>query len=173
MRETLNEIMTEYIMLENEIIDMGGEITEEMEERLSDSEDKLDDKLDNYENFIRHLKWQTEYLKAQEKHYADRRKTMETSIKNLRDRLIYYMEYNKVDKHKTKNFNFSLGESTSWSVDEELLSDKDIENMCERNYATMVFKPHISVIKAEHKYTPEEELPSYIKLSTKKSIRIR
>jgi len=83
MSETLNELMSQYIMLENEIIDNGGELTEEMENKLADAESNFETKLDNYERFIRHLKGQINYLKEQEKHYSSRRRAMATIYQSI------------------------------------------------------------------------------------------
>jgi len=173
MSETLNELMSQYIMLENEIIDNGGELTEEMENKLADAESNFETKLDNYERFIRHLKGQINYLKEQEKHYSSRRRAMENSINNLKGRLIYVMDYMKVDKFKTANFNFSVGDSSSWVFDEDLCTTNELNTLIDSGHAVYQLKVSISAIKADNKYTPEEELPPYIKINKKRNIRVR
>ena len=171
-KKTLSELMQIYVEIENEIIDNGGEVTDEIEDKLASAESDVEEKVDNYEHFIRHLKGQIEYLKNQEKHYQTRRRTMENTIQKLRERLIYMLDYYKMPKLKTSTFNFKLGESHSWQIDSDKIDVAERERMIKNGYAEEVFKPHLSVIKADNKYTPEEELPEYIVITTKKTIRV-
>ena len=80
-KKSLNDILNDYQILENELISSNGEIDDDLENKLNLHEKELGDKLDGYEHFVRYLKGKIEYLKSMEIHYAKRRKVLENSIK--------------------------------------------------------------------------------------------
>ena len=65
-KKSLNDILNDYQILENELISSNGEINEDLENKLNLHEKELGDKLDGYEHFVRYLKGKIEYLKSME-----------------------------------------------------------------------------------------------------------
>ena len=65
-KKSLNDILNDYQILENELISSNGEINEDLENKLNLHEKELGDKLDGYEHFVRYLKGKIEYLKSRQ-----------------------------------------------------------------------------------------------------------
>ena len=172
MNKTLSEIIAEYVEIENNLINSGGEVTESIEDALDINEAEIGVKLDGYEKFIRHLKGQINFLKEQENHYKQRRQTLENSVKGLKLRMLYALDYIGAEKIKTDSFNYSIGESASWKVDEDV-DPLSKEQMIKNGLASVDFRANMTDVKRFYRNVPEERLPRWIKIKTKKGIRVR
>ena len=150
-KKTLNEILSNYQSLEMELIDNDGEITGNIEERLLINDLDLNQKLNGYEKFARYLKHQSEYLKSMESHYNKRRKIIENSIMKCKSSMINAMKITNQDKIKTEDFNFSIGKSKKWSLDESNLTEDLKYDLIKNGLAENNFKPFISEIKIKYK----------------------
>ena len=62
-KKTLNDILDDYHLIESKIIENNGELDQNLEELLHLNTCELGDKLDGYENFIKYLDGQIDYLK--------------------------------------------------------------------------------------------------------------
>ena len=62
--------------------------------------------MDGYEKFTRYLKHQSEYLKSMEEHYTRRRKAIDNSVKNLKERMVHAMKITNNRKIKQMNLIF-------------------------------------------------------------------
>ena len=121
---SLNDILSNYQSLELELIENGGELTEDLEKKICINSDELSDKMDGYEKFIRYLKNQSEYLQQMEQHYNKRRKAIENSIKRCKTSMINALKLTGKEKLKTNEFIFSISISKRWKINESNLDDK-------------------------------------------------
>ena len=169
-KKTLHDILKTYQEIEMKIIESEGEISETIEELLLLNSVELNDKLDGYEKFSRYLKGQVEYLKGMEDHYNKRRKVLEKSVKKCKDSMLEAMMLIGEDKLKTKEFNFSIGRSEKWEIDELLLSNDDKNQLISKGLAENNFKIILSEIKSSYK--SEEEIPEWINIVESNFIRV-
>lgn len=169
-KKTLNDILNNYVELEQELYESGGEINEDIESRLKINELELEDKLDRYEGFIRYQKGQIEYLKKQEQYFNAKRKSAENNVKRMRDRILFTMELVGKEKVKTMNHNFSTRETESWAINPIEFKPEDKLKLQELGFMSEP-KPLISELKRHYK--DDEVLPPYIKVTKKKGLTVR
>jgi hypothetical protein len=152
-----------------ELIDNDGEITGNIEERLLINDLDLNQKLNGYEKFARYLKHQSEYLKSMENHYNKRRKVIESSILKCKSSMINAMKMTNQDKIKTEDFNFSIGKSKKWSLDESNLTEDLKYDLIKNGLAENNFKPFISEIKTKYK---GKEIPDWVEILENEFLRV-
>ena len=88
---SLYDIDDQLRQLEQEIIDAGGVLDEDLEERLDDLLDRREAKMDGYIAVIRELETTAEAVKSEEKRLKKRRRALENSAQSLKDRLALVM----------------------------------------------------------------------------------
>ncbi len=169
-KQTLNDIIMEFVEIEQILIENGGELTNEVEDRLDQNAFDLDTKLDRYEGFIRYLKGQAEYLKKQEQYFNSKRKTAENTIIKMRERIMFAMIAVGKEKVKTMSHSFSTRETESWSINEVEFKPEDKLKLQELGFMSEP-KPLISELKKHYK--DNEVLPSYINVTKKKGLTVR
>ena len=166
---SLNDILSNYQSLELELIENGGELTEDLEKKICINSDELSDKMDGYEKFIRYLKNQSEYLQKMEQHYNKRRKVIENSIKRCKNSMINALKLTGKEKLKNNEFNFSISISKRWKINESNLDDKLKLLLVSKGLAEQSFKPMLTEIKNEYK---NKELPEWIEIIENDYIRV-
>ena len=166
---SLNDILSNYQSLELELIENGGELTEDLEKKICINSDELSDKMDGYEKFIRYLKNQSEYLQKMEKHYNKRRRVIENSIKRCKNSMINALKLTGKEKLKTNEFNFSISVSKRWKINESNLDDKLKLLLVSKGLAEQSFKPMLTEIKNEYK---NKELPEWLEIIENDYIRV-
>ena len=171
-KKTLNDILEDYQKIEMTIIDNEGEVNDNLEDLLELNKCELKDKLDGYENFVKYLDGQISYLKDMEAHYNKRRKILEKSIVRCKDSMVRALNFTDNLKVKTLNYNFSLCESESWSIDLENIDSTIKQQLIKKNLAELVFKPSISEIKSEYKELSDEKRPKWLLVEKKKYVRV-
>ena len=169
MKKTLNDILQNYQSIEVELIENNGEITDQIEKELHINESDLSNKMDGYEKFARYLKHQSEYLKSLEEHYNKRRKIIDNSILKFKDRMIHAMKITDNNKIKTNEFNFSIGTSKKYKINEEKLNDKIQEFLIKDGLAKNVFKANLTEIKSRYK---DEESPEWLEIEENDFLRV-
>ena len=152
------------------LIDSEGEITSQVESFMEWVKDNFETKMDGYADFIAYLKGQIEYHKNIEKQFEKRRRTLENTIKRLRDRMIYAMDTQELDKLKTQKHSFSLRLTESMHIDENQLDASDKELLVSQNCAEFIFKPILKQIKEDFE---DKKYPNWVVIESKKSITIR
>lgn len=172
-KKSLNDILNDYQILENELISSNGEIDDNLENKLNLHEKELGDKLDGYEHFVRYLKGKIEYLKSMETHYAKRRKVLENSIKRCKNSMTSSLLITGKSKIQTSDFNFSLGKSQKWSVNTDILTDEEKNNLIEKELAENTFKIRLSDVKAEYSDITTDDLPEWIDIEESEFIKVR
>tara|TARA_B100002052_G_scaffold291117_1_gene310671 strand:+ start:255 stop:785 length:531 start_codon:yes stop_codon:yes gene_type:complete len=172
-KKSLNDILNDYQILENELISNDGEIDDVLENKLNLHEKELGDKLDGYEHFVRYLKGKIEYLKSMENHYTKRRKVLENSIKRCKNSMTSSLLITGKNKIQTSDFNFSLGKSQKWSVNTDILTDEQKSNLVEKELAENTFKIRLSDVKAEYSDITMDDLPEWIDVEESEFIKVR
>ena len=171
--KSLNDILNEYQLLENELISTNGEIDEDLENKLNLHEKELGEKLDGYEHFVRYLKGKVEYLKSMENHYSKRRKVLENSIKRCKNSMTSSLVITGKNKIQTSDFNFSLGKSQKWSINIEIMNENDKVELIDKNLAENTFQVKLSDIKTEFSNTDSEDIPEWINIEETDFIKVR
>tara|TARA_B100001113_G_scaffold307594_1_gene269342 strand:+ start:16 stop:546 length:531 start_codon:yes stop_codon:yes gene_type:complete len=171
--KSLNDILNEYQLLENELISTNGEINEDLESKLNLHEKELGEKLDGYEHFVRYLKGKIEYLKSMENHYSKRRKVLENSIKRCKNSMTSSLVITGKNKIQTSDFNFSLGKSQKWSINIEIMNENDKVELIDKNLAENTFQVKLSDIKTEFSNTDSEDIPEWINIEETDFIKVR
>lgn len=167
--ETLQQIIEHMQDVQSRLIESGGVLTPEIEALITSTEEKLEQKLDGYAAMIDYLKGQTEYLDRQAKLFAERKKSIENSIRNMRERMALAMETAGQSKIKTAAHTYSRTTRESWSINDNLTKEH-MDLMLKRGLAEQVFKPSISKLKAYYKKGP---LPDFLSVDQQSSITIR
>ncbi|MBA93803.1 MAG: hypothetical protein CMG47_01895 [Candidatus Marinimicrobia bacterium] len=171
--KSLNDILNEYQLLENELISTNGEINEDLESKLNLHEKELGEKLDGYEHFVRYLKGKVEYLKSMENHYSKRRKVLENSIKRCKNSMTSSLVITGKNKIQTSDFNFSLGKSQKWSINIEIMNEDDKVELIDKNLAENTFQVKLSDIKTEFSNIDSEDIPEWINIEETDFIKVR
>ena len=171
--KSLNDILNEYQLLENELISTNGEISEDLESKLNLHEKELGEKLDGYEHFVRYLKGKVEYLKSMENHYSKRRKVLENSIKRCKNSMTSSLVITGKNKIQTSDFNFSLGKSQKWSINIEIMNEDDKVELIDKNLAENTFQVKLSDIKTEFSNIDSEDIPEWINIEETDFIKVR
>lgn len=83
MEKSLYQIQGDYLELASLLEESGGEITEELEERLSINREELNQKAENYALLIRQIEGKASVIKAE----MDRLKALLVSKQNTAERL--------------------------------------------------------------------------------------
>ena len=172
-KKSLNDILNEYQIIENELISSDGEISEELENKLNLHEKELGDKLDGYEHFVRYLKGKIEYLKDMESHYNKRRKVLENSIKRCKNSMTSSLLLTGKNKIQTSDFNFSLGKSQKWSINEDLINEEERQGLINKELAENLFKVKLSDLKAEYSDINDNDMPEWINIDESEFIKVR
>jgi hypothetical protein len=172
-KKSLNDILNEFQIIENELIDSDGEISEELENKLNLHEEELGNKLDGYEHFVRYLKGKIEYLKEMENHYSKRRKVLENSIKRCKNSMTSSLLLTGKNKIQTSDFNFSLGKSKKWSINEDLINEAERQELINKELAENTFQIKLSDIKSEYKTMDLTDLPEWINIDESEFIKVR
>tara|TARA_B100001029_G_C14867573_1_gene342664 strand:- start:65 stop:595 length:531 start_codon:yes stop_codon:yes gene_type:complete len=171
--KSLNDILNEYQLLENELISTNGEMDEDLENKLNLHEKELGEKLDGYEHFARYLKGKVEYLKSMENHYSKRRKVLENSIKRCKNSMTSSLVITGKNKIQTSDFNFSLGKSQKWSINIEIMNEDDKVELIDKNLAENTFQVKLSDIKTEFSNIDSEDIPEWINIEETDFIKVR
>jgi len=172
-KKSLNDILNEYQIIENELISSDGEISEELESKLNLHEKELGDKLDGYEHFVRYLKGKIEYLKNMENHFSQRRKVLENSIKRCKSSMTSSLLITGKDKIQTSDFNFSLGKSKKWSINIDLLDEEQKLSLIKKDLAENSFQVKLSDIKSEYRNIDSSDIPEWINIEESDFIKVR
>ena len=86
-------------------IEDGGEGLEDTLESITDA---IEEKADGYGKVIKNIEAQIEAIKNEEKRLADRRKSLELSVKRLKDSLYESMKLTETKRIKSELFTFNI-----------------------------------------------------------------
>ncbi len=109
----LISITQSIIALENEILDNGGELTPELELSLEITEKNLLEKVDKYVYLIDRLESGVEFFKAKQDEAAKLKKSYESTIDNLKERLKFAMKTLNTNELRGLEYSYKLAKSKS------------------------------------------------------------
>ena len=167
---TLNDIIKKFQEIENMLLESDGEISDDIESQLIENENNLSSKLDGYQKFSTYLNGQVEYLKSVEEQYVKRRKTIENSIKRLRERMLNAMLVTGNDKIKTTEHNYSVSESEKWIVNIDDIDEEIKLDLVKQGLGENVFKTNLSEVKNKFK---NDKVPDWITIEKNKYLRVK
>lgn len=101
---TLYELQGAYAQIQ-QMIEDGAE---DLQDTLESIEGALEEKLESYAMVIRNIESDVEGLKAEEKRLAERRKTMESGIKRMKENMKNAMSSTGEKKIKGEKFTFTV-----------------------------------------------------------------
>lgn len=88
----LHEIVEQYQEVEAELINSGGEITEEIQALLDSIDDNLESKAANYIRIIKNFEHMAQGLKEEAARLQARRKVHENAVERLKGSLLYALK---------------------------------------------------------------------------------
>jgi len=167
VQQTLTDLIDEYRVIEDLLIEASGEITEEVAAKLEAFGDARGQKLDGYAGVIGYMKGQIDYLKAEAEQYTSRAKALSNSIEAMRERMTFAMGEVGETKIKTEKHSYSVRTTQSWRLADDLPDSRlrEIEGL---GYGRFEFKPDIKAIK-----DGETDAPDFVTVTEKQSITIR
>lgn len=125
---SLYDITTELRQMQEALLDNGGVISDEMEERFDHLLDVEEEKTEGYIKVIRDLKTTAEAVKEEEDRLKKRRRALENSVDELKDRLCEAMQVRGQEVRETDLGKVRVQEasrrSLSVDVDPEELPDE-------------------------------------------------
>jgi predicted nuclease with TOPRIM domain len=108
------------------VMEMAEEMdTETLRDTLESIQEEIEDKAENIAKLIKNLNADVDALKAEEKRLADRRKSIENKVTNLKDYLFNQLEVSGLTKVKRPTITVSIQNNppSLKVLDESLLSD--------------------------------------------------
>lgn len=170
---TLNELISNFHKIEDEIIENGGEVTDELLNEYDLSKFDLNEKLDNYESFKRYLKSQIDHLKGQESRYYQRRKSLENTVKWLNQSQANAIMEMGQSKVKTAEYTFNVRSSESLKFIPENATLDEKKMFIDIGLGEAVFKPKIAEMKKWYNKIDEKDFPKCLEKVRSKSVAVR
>ena len=110
------QIQNEYLLLVNQIIDNGGEITPQQELNLQITRDQLQDKGTNYAFVIKKLDAECDIIDAEIKRLSELKKVRQNACERLKANISNAMQIFEVDKIESPLIKLSFRKSQSVNV---------------------------------------------------------
>lgn len=98
----LYDLDTDLAFLEDQLLEAGGEITDDIAADLDELLDARDDKIESYIAVIRDFEASAEAVAAEEKRLKARRTALQNAGKNMKRRLQASMEARGESEHRTR-----------------------------------------------------------------------
>lgn len=157
---SLYQLQGAYAQIQ-QMIELGDE---DLLDTLESIEDALEEKLESYAMVIRNIESDVEGLKAEEKRLAERRKTMESGIKRMKENMQNAMSSTGEKKIKGEKFTFTVQKNPPSLniVDDKVIPDEFITIETVRNIDKKAL-----LAKAK-----EQEVPG-VEIKQGESLRIR
>lgn len=105
---TLTELISESNAVLNQIIDAGGELTEEIEKALATTTTELQTKVDSYVFIMEKLDSEAEFYKQKAEQYLKISKACKNLKERINQRTKEIMETNKIYELKGFDYHFKL-----------------------------------------------------------------
>ena len=112
----LFNIQHEYLLLINQIIENGGEITPQQELNLQITRDQLQDKGTNYAFVIKKLDAECDIIDAEIKRLTELKKVRQNACERLKSNISHAMQIFEVDKIESPLIKLSFRKSQSVNV---------------------------------------------------------
>lgn len=118
-KRTLFQLASDMAVIEDALWENGGELTPELEQALTETQESLVAKTDSYGALIRKFDAASVSIDAEIKRLQALKKTAVNAAERLKERVLYSMENNGIDKLDGTYTKFSLRNSTRTVVNEE------------------------------------------------------
>jgi hypothetical protein len=172
MNNALINLIEVYQLLDRALIESEGDITEDVNVLLENFDGDLKTLLDNYRGWINFNESQANMYEVEEKRLKARKEACEARIKYARSVIQEAIEIAGETKIKTDNANYSLRQTESWKIKEDInAATKAV--MIDRGFATFEFKPSVSAIKDAVKNGTLPGTPEYINVVRNTSLTIK
>ena len=112
----LFNIQNEYLLLVNQIIENGGEVTPQQELNLQITRDQLQDKGTNYAFVIKKLDAECDIIDAEIKRLTELKKVRQNACERLKSNISHAMQIFEVDKIESPLIKLSFRKSQSVNV---------------------------------------------------------
>ena len=112
----LFNIQHEYLLLVNQIIENGGEVTPQQELNLQITRDQLQDKGTNYAFVIKKLDAECDIIDAEIKRLSELKKVRQNACERLKSNISHAMQIFEVDKIESPLIKLSFRKSQSVNV---------------------------------------------------------
>lgn len=110
------QIQNEYLLLVNQIIENGGEVTPQQELNLQITKDQLQDKGTNYAFVIKKLDAECDIIDAEIKRLSELKKVRQNACERLKSNISHAMQIFEVDKIESPLIKLSFRKSQSVNV---------------------------------------------------------
>ena len=110
------QIQNEYLLLINQIIENGGEVTPQQELNLQITRDQLQDKGTNYAFVIKKLDAECDIIDAEIKRLSELKKVRQNACERLKANISHAMQTFEVDKIESPLIKLSFRKSQSVNV---------------------------------------------------------
>lgn len=110
------QIQNEYLLLINQIIENGGEVTPQQELNLQITRDQLQDKGTNYAFVIKKLDAECDIIDAEIKRLSELKKVRQNACERLKSNISHAMQIFEVDKIESPLIKLSFRKSQSVNV---------------------------------------------------------
>ena len=110
------QIQNEYLLLINQIIENGGEVTPQQELNLQITKDQLQDKGTNYAFVIKKLDAECDIIDAEIKRLTELKKVRQNACERLKSNISHAMQIFEVDKIESPLIKLSFRKSQSVNV---------------------------------------------------------
>jgi len=172
MNNPLIDLIQTYQLLDNLLTNSEGEVTEEINNLLNNFDGDLKTLLDNYRGWISFNESQASMYEVEEKRLKARKEACKTRIEHARSVIQEAIELAGETKIKTDNASYSLRQTESWKVKDDIDSTTKVA-MVDAGFATLEFKPFITTIKEAVRNHTLTCIPSYIDIKRNTSLIIR
>ena len=110
------QIQNEYLLLINQIIENGGEVTPQQELNLQITRDQLQDKGTNYAFVIKKLDAECDIIDSEIKRLSELKKVRQNACERLKSNISHAMQIFEVDKIESPLIKLSFRKSQSVNV---------------------------------------------------------
>jgi hypothetical protein len=114
----LFQIEQQYLNLSNELLEVGGELTPELEQALEISQEQLNNKGIAYGFIIKKFETESDIIDAEIKRLQALKKSRENTVERLKERIKSAMELFDVDKIETPLMKLSFRKSEAIQIDD-------------------------------------------------------
>jgi hypothetical protein len=172
MNNALISLIEVYQLLDRALIESEGDITEDVNVLLDNFDGDLKTLLDNYRGWINFNESQANMYELEEKRLKARKEACEARIKYARSVIQEAIEIAGETKIKTDNASYSLRQTESWKVKEDVDGiTKGV--MASQGYAVYKWEPSVSAIKDAVKNGTLPGTPEYINVIRNTSLTIK
>lgn len=164
MKLALYQIEQEYIKLTEQLLENGGEITEELEQALAINQQNLETKGTNYGFVVKQLESEIDQIDAEIARLTALKKSRSKSVDRLKETISKAMELYEIEEIKTPVLKISFRKSESVEIENE--------DLLEADYVTVKTTIHPDKTKIKEAIKAGEFVTGAV-LKTNKNIQIK